>query len=385
MSVPKVECVGIADNYGRFKIAPLETGYGLTLGNALRRILLSSLEGAAVTAVQIDGVYHEFSSLPGVKEDVTDIVLNLKRLRLRSYSDRPVTLRLEATGPKQVTAADIRPNAEVDVVSLDLPLATLDSEDARLQIELTVDRGRGYVPAEAQDGLPIGMIAVDAVYSPVTKVNYVVERTRIGQKTDYDQLVLEVWTDGAIAPGDALSQAARILMEQSQVIAAYAQGETDFGDAAPLGVFAPAETDSRSIDELGLSARTLNCLRRAGILSVGQVLTKTKRDLLSIRNFGDKSLVELQEKLQEFEYMSPSAPDDYLLSADDAVPLGVLTNRSAEAAGDDLETAAAGEPGDAGPGADDESLAAVGAEAQNEPSAAGNGAGAELDQEYAEK
>ena len=332
MSLPKVECIGVADNYGRFRIAPLETGYGLTVGNSLRRVLLSSLEGSAVTSVQIEGVYHEFSSLPGVKEDVTDIILNVKNLRLRSYSDRPVTLRLDATGPKQVTAADIRPHADVEIVSEDLVLATLDSEDGHLQMEFIVDHGRGYVPAESQDELPIGMIAVDALYSPVTRVNYVVERTRVGQKTDYDLLILEIWTDGTVAPGDALSQAARVLVEQFQIVAAYAQGESELPEGVPLGVLVSPEADARSIDDLALTARTLNCLKRAHLTTVGQVLAKNKRDLLSIRNFGDKSLNELQERLEEFGYLPAGLPEGYLVSADDTTPIGMLAQRYGDGA-----------------------------------------------------
>lgn len=330
MSIPKVECIGIADNYGRFRIAPLETGYGLTLGNALRRILLGSLEGSAVTSVHIDGVFHEFSSLVGVKEDVTDIILNVKKLRMRSFSDRPVALRIDATGPKKVTAADIRPHAEVDLVSLDAPVATLDSEDAHLQMELTVTKGRGYVPAEAQDEQYIGVIAVDAIYSPVTKVNYVVERTRVGQKTDYDMLIIEVWTDGTVAPGDALSQAARILVEQSQVIAAYAQGDSEIGEISAAGALATPEADARNIDELGLSARTLNCLKRAHLTTVGQVLSKSRRDLLSIRNFGDKSLDELQERLMAFDYLPSSLPENFLVQAEETVPIGALVQGTLE-------------------------------------------------------
>lgn len=324
MSVPKVECIGIADNYGRFRISPLETGYGLTLGNALRRVLLGSLEGAAITSVQIDGVYHEFATLPGLKEDVTDIILNVKRLRLRSYSERPVTLRMDVNGPKTVTAADIRPHADVEIVSEDVQLATLDSEDASLQMEFIVGKGRGYVPAEAQDDLPIGMIAVDAIYSPVTKVNYVVERTRIGQKTDYDLLLIEVWTDGTIAPGDALSQAARILVDQFQVVSAYADGDGELTEGIPGGVLVSPEADARSIDDLALTARTLNCLKRAHLTTVGQVLSKNKRDLLSIRNFGDKSLNELQERLAEFGYLPSGLPSTFLVDAEDTMPIGVL-------------------------------------------------------------
>ncbi len=322
MSIPKVECVGIADNYGRFKIAPLETGYGLTIGNALRRILLSSLEGAAVTSVQIEGVYHEFASIEGIKEDVTEIILNVKGLRVKSYSDHPVTLRLEATGPKVVTAADIRPHAEVDVVSQDQPIATLDSEQAHLQVELVVEKGRGYVPAEARDETPIGMIAVDALFSPVTKVNYVVERTRVGQKTDYDQLIIEVWTDGTVAPGEALSEAAKILVDQARVIAAYAQGEMDLGPSPAVGMFVSPEASSRSVDDLQLSARTLNCLKRSHLLTVGQVLTKSKRELLAIRNFGERSLTELEEKLKQYGYLPEDMPENFLSRADENTPIG---------------------------------------------------------------
>lgn len=329
MSLPKVECIGVADNYARFRISPLETGYGLTLGNALRRVLLSSLEGAAVTSVQIDGVFHEFASIPGVKEDVTDVILNVKKLRLRSFSDQPVTLRLDARGPRKVTAADIRPNPDVEIVSDGVPIATLDSEDARLQMELIVGRGHGYVPAEAQDELPIGMIAVDAIYGPVTRVNYVVERTRIGQKTDYDLLILEIWTDGTVAPGDALSQAARVLVEQFQVVASYAQGDVELGEGVPFGSIVNLEADSRSIDDLHLSARTLNCLKRAHMTTLGQVLSKNRRDLLSIRNFGDKSLNELQERLVEFGYMPSGLPEDYLVRAEENVPIGVVAQRAA--------------------------------------------------------
>lgn len=330
MPTPKVECVGVADNYGRFMIAPLEPGYGLTLGNALRRILLGSLEGAAVTSVVIDGVMHEFSSVPGVKEDVTDIILNIKRLRLRSYSDQPIQLRLEASGPRVVTAEDIRPHADVDIVSTGVTLATLDDEDAQLNMRLTVERGRGYVPAETQEELPIGTIAVDAIYSPITRVNYVVEKTRVGQKTDYDRLVVEVWTDGTVAPGDALSQAARILVEQTQVIAAYAQSDAENADDYAFGGSFGADGDNRNIDELHLPSRTLNCLKRAHMTTVGQLMSKTRRDLLNIRNFGDKSLSELQEKLEEFEYLPAGLPPDFLATADENTPLGTIA-RSAVA------------------------------------------------------
>ncbi len=294
--MPKIECIASTDSFGQYKIEPLEPGYGTTLGNALRRVLLSSLPGAAVTAIRIEGVYHEFSTIPNVREDVTQIVLNVKRIRLRSYADRPVKLWLQARGKGVVRAGDIECPSTVELVNPDLVIATLDSDDAYLEMELTVERGRGYRPAEAHENLPIGLIPVDAIFSPITKVNYVVERTRVGQMTDFDRLIMEIWTDGTITPGDALGYAAQVLVQYCSLIAEASKAE-EVVEEEVAGVAIPPHLYQVSIDDLGLSTRTHNCLKRAGISTVGQILEMDEKDLLAIRNLGTKSLNEIRDCL----------------------------------------------------------------------------------------
>jgi|YelNatPaOPRAMG01_1025707.scaffolds.fasta_scaffold52628_2 DNA-directed RNA polymerase subunit alpha len=294
--MPKIECIATTDSFGQYKIEPLEPGYGTTLGNALRRVLLSSLPGAAVTAIRIEGVYHEFSTIPHVREDVTQIVLNVKRIRLRSYADRPVKLWLQARGKGVVRAGDIECPSTVELVNPDLVIATLDSDDAYLEMELTVERGRGYRPAEAHENLPIGLIPVDAIFSPITKVNYVVERTRVGQMTDFDRLIMEIWTDGTITPGDALGYAAQVLVQYCSLIAEASKAE-EVVEEETVGVAIPPHLYQVSIDELGLSTRTHNCLKRGGISTVGQLLEMDEKDLLAIRNLGVKSLNEIRDCL----------------------------------------------------------------------------------------
>lgn len=293
--MPKIECIGSTDSFGQYKIEPLEPGYGTTLGNALRRVLLSSLPSAAVTSIRIEGIYHEFSTIPHVREDVPQIVLNVKRIRLRSYADRPVKLWLQARGRGVVRAGDIECPSTVEIVNPDLVIATLDADEAYLDIELTVEKGRGYRPAEAHEHLPIGQIPVDAVFSPIPKVNYVVERTRVGQMTDYDRLIMEIWTDGTIAPGDALSYAAQVLVQYCSLIAEASKVEEAVEEAG--GVVIPPHLYQFSIDELGLSTRTYNCLKRAGINQVGQILEMDEKDLMAIRNLGRKSVEEIREAL----------------------------------------------------------------------------------------
>lgn len=300
--MPKIECLGTTDSFGQYKIEPLEPGYGTTLGNALRRVLLSSLPGAAVTSIRIEGIYHEFSTIPHVREDVPQIVLNVKRIRLRSYADRPVKLWLQAKGRGVVRAGDIECPSTVEIVNPDLVIATLDSDEAYLDMELTVEKGRGYRPAEAHEHLPIGQIPVDAVFSPITKVNYVVERTRVGQMTDYDRLIMEIWTDGTIAPGDALSYAAQVLVQYCTLIAE-ASKEKEAVEEEAGGVAIPPHLYQISIDELGLSTRTYNCLKRSGINQVGQILEMDEKDLLAIRNLGRKSVEEIREALVSRGYL----------------------------------------------------------------------------------
>jgi DNA-directed RNA polymerase subunit alpha len=306
----KVEIVATAENYGRFKIEPLEPGYGITLGNSLRRILLSSLPGAAITSIKIDGVTHEFTSLPNVKEDVTEIILNVKRLRLRSFSERPVRLNLSVRGERVALASDIDvPSQSVEIINLDQPIATLDSDSATFDMELTVERGVGYNSAENRDNMPIGVIPVDAIYTPIPKVNYVVEHTRVGQVTDYDRLIMEIWSDGSIDPGEALSQAATILRQHSEIIANFnraAEPERDGVLGASSSI--PPQLFDTPIEDLNLSVRTYNCLKRSNITKVGQILAMDEKDLLSVRNFGRKSYDELREQLIRHGFMTAAVP-----------------------------------------------------------------------------
>jgi DNA-directed RNA polymerase subunit alpha len=303
--MPKIEVVQAAENYGRFKIEPQDPGYGHTLGNALRRVLLSSIPGSAITKIKIDGVFHEFSTITGVKEDVTEIVLNVKGVRLRSYAERPVKVILTKQGPGIVRASDIDAPSNVELVNPNHYICTLDSDDASIEIEMTVERGRGYLPADQRDALPIGEIPVDAIFTPVPKVNYVVENTRIGQATDFDRLLIEIWTDGTIKAGDALSHAAQVLVQYSQTIADFNRLSTDLEQPTTGhgNLAIPADIYDTPIEELDLSTRTYNCLKRADITKVGQVLEMDEKALLSVRNLGQKSMEEIRDKLIERGYI----------------------------------------------------------------------------------
>ena len=297
---PRIERVESREDefYGRFVVEPLERGFGHTLGNALRRSLLSSLPGAAVTSVQIEGVQHEFSTIPGVKEDVTEMILNLKELSVRLLADVTKQVEIIAEGPGVVTAADIRVDSEVEVVNPDLHIATL-SEGTKLHMTLTIEHGFGYVSAERSKPaeLPIiGMIPIDAIFTPLRKVNYLVEDTRVGQITDYDKLVLEVWTNGSVTPEEAIGMASKILVNQLGIF-------THLTDA-PLAMpeeEAESELGSKTaemtIDELDLSVRAFNCLKRAGINTVSELVQKTQEDMMKVRNLGKKSLEEVEHKL----------------------------------------------------------------------------------------
>lgn len=308
IAMPKIEVVQAAENYGRFKIEPLDPGYGHTLGNALRRVLLSSIPGSAITKIKIDGVFHEFSTIPGVKEDVTEIVLNVKGIRLRSYAERPVKVLLTKQGAGVVRAGDIDTPSNVELVNPNHYICTLDADDGHIEIEMTVERGKGYVAADQYDSLPIGEIPVDAIYTPVPKVNYVVENMRIGQATDYDRLLIEIWTDGTIKAGDALSHAAQVLVQYSQTIADFNRLTLEQElPTAPSGLTIPADIYDTPIEELDLSTRTYNCLKRADITKVGQVLEMDEKALLSVRNLGQKSMEEIRDKLIERGYIPRSS------------------------------------------------------------------------------
>lgn len=307
IAMPKIEVVQAAENYGRFKIEPLDPGYGHTLGNALRRVLLSSIPGSAITKIKIEGVFHEFSAIEGVKEDATEIVLNIKGVRVRSQSERPVSALLSKRGAGVVTAADIDLPSTVELINPSHYLCTLDADDARLEIELTIERGRGYVSADQRDVVPLGEIPVDAIFTPVPRVNYVVENTRIGQATDFDRLLLEVWTDGTVKPGDALAHAAQVLVQYSQTIADFNRLSIEPEETeAPSGLTIPADVYDTQIEDLDLSTRTYNCLKRADITKVGQVLQMDEKALLSVRNLGQKSMEEIRDRLIERGYIPRS-------------------------------------------------------------------------------
>lgn len=295
---PKIEVVEHNGNYGKFVVEPLERGYGTTLGNSLRRILLSSIPGAAVRSVKIEGVLHEFSTIPGVVEDTTQLILNLKRLSLKIHSDEEKILVIDADHAGSVTAADIRADSDVDIVNTDLHIATL-TEGARFYAELRAGRGRGYVSADRNklEEQEIGLIPIDSIYSPITRVNYAVENTRVGQVTDYDKLTLEVWTDGSIAAEEAVSIGAKILTEHLHLFV----GLTDRGHDADVAVEKEEALADRALDmpieELDLSVRSYNCLKRAGINTVAELCAKTEDEMMKVRNLGRKSLEEVLEKL----------------------------------------------------------------------------------------
>jgi DNA-directed RNA polymerase subunit alpha len=296
----EIEEETLSPTYGRFHVEPLERGFGITIGNSLRRILLSSLQGAAIYAVRMKGVLHEFSTIYGVREDVTDIILNIKELLVKLHSDGPETLHLKANKPGVVRARDIQTGSNVEILNPDHVLATL-SEDGELDIELVVKRGRGYIPAERnrEEGQPIGTIPIDALFSPIRKVNYTISHSRVGQITDYDRLTMEIWTNGNLAPADALGYAAKILKEQLSVFINFDEEEIipktpEVPESAKLN-----ENLFKGVDELELSVRSANCLKNADIRYIGDLVQKSETEMLKTKNFGRKSLNEIKEILSE--------------------------------------------------------------------------------------
>jgi len=310
-----ITTVAEGENYGRYRVEPLEPGYGTTLGNALRRILLRSLEGVAISRVRIDGVWHEFSTVKDVREDVTELVLNLKKVRLRRVMElngdvrAHLYVRGDGSGDKVVTAGDVAWPTEVDVINPDQAIATLTAPDAVLDVDLWVNRGRGYREAELQETFALGEIPIDAIYTPIQKVNYVVEHTRVGQQTDFDSLILEILTDGTIEPDDALSEAAQILVEHAKIFADFNRAPA--ATETSTGPTIPEEVQNTRLTDLGLSPRVTNALRSRGIETVGHVLSIDADTLMSIRNFGPRSLNELRDKLIEYGYW----PEDTQLGA----------------------------------------------------------------------
>lgn len=322
-----IEKVEEGRNYGRFQVEPLEPGYGTTMGNSLRRILLRSLEGCAVSRIRVDNVWHEFATIPGVREDVTEIVLNLKAVRLRQITELHGDVRAhlyarnDADGERVITAEDIEWPVEVELVNPELPIATLTERDSVIDMDLWISRGQGYKQAEVQETVALGEIPIDSIFTPIERVNYVIEQTRVGSEVDYDRLILEILTDGTVEPEDALSHAAQILMAHARVFA-------EFTEPAPLESaenMIPEEVQNKPLADLGLSPRVLNALRSKQIEKVGQVLTMDPDQLLSIRNFGPRSMGELREKMAEFGYLPEGSVDglagdsDEDLDAADAV------------------------------------------------------------------
>ena len=310
--VPRLEIRTLEEDgfYGKFAVEPLERGFGITLGNPLRRVLLGQLPGAAVTWVKIEGVLHEFSSIPNAKEEVMEFLLNVRGIRIKPLSERPGRMRLEVSGERAVTAADILAVSDFEIVNPDLHLATLGVPEARLSVEMNVELGKGYVQAEHEEGLPIGVLPLDAIFTPVRKVNYEVEKTRVGQVIDYERLILEIWTDGAMTPVEALRKAASILVEQFFIFSNAGKVLPDGRDRPPISLTMPAEQYNMLVERLELSSRTLNCLKRANLNKVGEVLEVQKSDLLLIRNFGKKSLDELYGRLHELGLVSEEEQEE---------------------------------------------------------------------------
>ena len=297
---PKLECVEMSENYGRFVVEPLERGFGMTLGNSMRRVLLSSLPGVAATSIRIDGVLHEFSTIEGVKEDVTEIVLNLKGLICKLHSQGPKKVIIDAAGECEVTAGDILPDSDVEIINPELHLATLDA-NGKLHMEIMLDHGRGYVVADRnkRPDMPIGEIAVDSIYTPITKVNFTVDDTRVGQITDYDKLTLEIWTNGSIKPDEAASYAAKILTEHLMLFI----NLTDRIQGVEIMVEKEESKKEKilemNIEDLDLSVRSYNCLKRAGINTVEELVQRDEDEMMKVRNLGRKSLEEVQQKLAQ--------------------------------------------------------------------------------------
>jgi DNA-directed RNA polymerase subunit alpha len=295
--VPNIECTEQVENFGRFVAEPLEKGFGITIGNSMRRVLLGYLPGAAVTQVRIDGVQHEFTVIPNAKEDVTEFLLNVKELRLKPLTDHGGTLILEVNGEGRICAADIRPTAEFELTNPELCLVTLNEANSRLYVEFDVELGTGFRPAESTDTMPVGTIPVDAIFTPIRKVNYTVEPTHIGRETSRERLYLDIWTDGTTSPVDAVSKAAAILIEQFTPFVEYVKISQMKAEERLIRMSIPDEKYNMPVEQLDLSVRTMNCLRRSNITTVGELIGKGTKELLKLRNFGQKSYQEIEGRL----------------------------------------------------------------------------------------
>jgi len=299
LAIPSIECIESAENYGRFLVGPLERGFGTTLGNAMRRVLLGYLTGAAITQVRIEGVQHEFTSIPGVKEDVLEFLLNVKEINIKALAGQPGKMILEKKSAGEIKASDIDTSLDFEIVNPELYLATLDTPEARMNIEFSVELGIGYRPAESGDGMPVGTIPVDAIFAPVRKVNFSVDQAHAGRETSREQVYLEVWTNGTVTPADAISSAASILIEQINPFVDYSRVSQIAEEKEALRAAISDDVYNMPVEQMNLSVRAINCLRRSGINTVGELISVDMNELLSLRNFGQKSKQEIDERLKE--------------------------------------------------------------------------------------
>jgi DNA-directed RNA polymerase subunit alpha len=317
-AIPKIQLVESRDNFGRFVAEPLDKGFGVTLGNSLRRVMLGHLPGAAIAYVKIDGIQHEFSPIPHIKEDVIEFLLNVKAIRIKSLTNRPGKMILDVSGEGRVTAVDIQPSADFEIVNPELYLATLDSADARLYVEFDVELGTGFKQTESADGLPVGTIPIDAIFTPTRKVNFIIEPVHIGRETSLERLYLEIWTDGTMEPSHALSQSALLLTELLDPFVNFGQVTEVKVEKEAATMAIPQELYNMPVEQLNLSVRTMNCLRRGNIATVGEVISKGEKGLMTLRNFGVKSLQELEERLQELGLTLAISEENKTENLDDA-------------------------------------------------------------------
>ena len=299
LAIPSIECIESAENHGRFLVEPLEKGFGTTLGNAMRRVLLGFLAGAAITQVRIEGIQHEFTSIPGVKEDVLELLLNVKEINIKAIAGQTGKMTLDKSDAGEIHASNIEPSLDFEIINPELYLATLDSPKAKLNIEFYVEIGTGYRPAESGDGLPVGTMPVDAIFAPVRKVNFTVEQAHAGRETSRERLYLEVWTNGSIAPADAISSAASILIEQINPFVDYSRVSQIAEEKEALRAAISDDVYNMPVEQMNLSVRAINCLRRSGINTVGELISTDISELLSLRNFGQKSKNEIDDRLKE--------------------------------------------------------------------------------------
>ena len=330
--VPKIECTEQGENFGRFIAEPLDKGFGVTLGNSLRRVLLGYLPGAAVTQVRIEGVQHEFTVIPNAKEDVMEFLLNIKEMRLKPLSDRGGTLILEVEGEGRICASDIKPSADFEVTNPELCLITLNNAKSRLYVEMDVELGMGFRAAESTDSTPVGTIPVDAIFTPIRKINYVVEPTHLGRETSRERLRLDIWTDGTVLPVDAVSRAAGILIEQLTPFVEYVKISQMKDEERAIRMSIPDEKYNMPVEQLDLSVRTMNCLRRSNITTVGELIGKGTKELLKLRNFGQKSYQEIEDRLSNIGLsLNPKVEEPVVEAEEEPKPKAKSKKKSAAA------------------------------------------------------